>query len=82
MAAPGPAGPRLRDQIRFGCRLFTETYDVPPPASDADVAIWPEFGTVRPNRMRGAEYCLEQGIKATEEALPRILEAVRGNGTP
>jgi predicted acylesterase/phospholipase RssA len=81
MAAPGPAGPRLRDQIRFGCRLFTETYDVPPPALDADVAIWPEFGTVRPNRMRGAEYCLEQGIKAAEEALPRILEAVRGNGT-
>lgn len=76
-ATPG-AGPRLRDQIRFGCRLFSEGYDLRPSASDADIAIWPEFGSIKPNRMRGAELCLEQGIRAAEESLPRVLEALRG----
>jgi len=46
------------------------------PAEDADIAIWPEFGRIGPNSMVGGEFCLEQGIKAAEDALPLILEVV------
>ena len=48
------------------------TCDPPRVALDADIAIWPEFGSVCPNSMGGARFCLDQGIKATEEALPAI----------
>jgi predicted acylesterase/phospholipase RssA len=81
MAVLPGAGPRLRDQIRFGCRVFSEIYDVRPTAADADIAIWPEFGPIRPNGMRGAERCLEQGIRAAEEALPTVLELLQGAET-
>ncbi len=66
----------IRDQLRFGCRLFGASFDPPLPATDADVAIWPEFGRVGPNSMVGAQFCYEQGLKATREALPAITSAL------
>jgi predicted acylesterase/phospholipase RssA len=62
----------IRDQFRFGCRLYRASFDPPLPATDADVAIWPEFGRVGPNSMVGARFCYEQGVQATREALPAI----------
>lgn len=62
----------MRDQLRFGCRLFATSFDPPLPATDADVAIWPEFGRIGPNSMIGARCCYEQGVKATQEALPLL----------
>lgn len=67
-----PIGPGLRDQIRFGFRLYASTYNPPLPAQDADVAIWPEFNGLNPNSIFGAQFCLQQGESATQEALPEI----------
>jgi predicted acylesterase/phospholipase RssA len=75
-----PVGPGLRDQIRFGFRLYAATYNPPLPAQDADVVIWPEFNGLNPNSIFGAQFCLEQGMIATREALPEIrslLSSVR-----
>jgi predicted acylesterase/phospholipase RssA len=70
----GRAGRRLSHQLRFGAALMAATCDPPRVALDADIAIWPSFGSVRPNSMVGARFCLDQGIQATEEALPAIRE--------
>lgn len=67
-----PASERLRDQLRFGCRLYAASFSPPPPAQDADVAIWPEFGAVGPNSIFGGRFCFEQGISAARAALPEI----------
>jgi predicted acylesterase/phospholipase RssA len=67
-----PAGGRLHDQFRFGCRLYAATYDPLPPAQGADIAIWPTLGKLNPNSMVGAQFCLEQGIEAGRAALPEI----------
>ena len=67
-----PVTPRLRDQLRFGCRLYASTFNPPLPAQDADLAIWPEFHGLSPNSMRGARYCYEQGVKAARAALPLL----------
>jgi predicted acylesterase/phospholipase RssA len=69
-------GVRLHHQIRFGAWLYSASMDPAHPAEDADIAIWPEFGRIGPNSMVGGEFCLEQGIKAAEDALPLILEVV------
>lgn len=63
-------------QLRFGCRLYSASFNPPLPAGDADVAIWPEFGRVGPNSMVGARFCYEQGMKATRAALPAIREVL------
>lgn len=68
----GAVTPRLRDQIRFSCRLYAATYAPPPPVQDADVTIWPDFGNVGTNSPFGAQYCFEQGLKAAEAALPQL----------
>ncbi len=68
----GPATGRLRDLIRFGCRLYAASYDPPQPAQDADIAIWPEFGRIGPNSIFGAAFCYQQGRAATQQALPEI----------
>jgi predicted acylesterase/phospholipase RssA len=72
----------IREQFRFGCRLFGASFDPPLPATDADVAIWPEFGRVGPNSMVGAQFCYEQGVKATREALPVIASLVQAEEGP
>jgi NTE family protein len=69
---PRPPSARLRDQLRFSCRLYAATYNPPPPAQDADIVIWPEFGRVGPNSMFGAQFCFEQGMQAIRAALPEI----------
>jgi predicted acylesterase/phospholipase RssA len=66
----------LREQFRFGCRLYEASFDPPLPATDADVAIWPDFGRVGPNSMVGAHFCYEQGVQATREALPVIASVL------
>ena len=66
----------LQPQFRFGCRLFAAAFDPPLPAQDADVAIWPEFGRIGPNSMVGAQFCYQQGIKATREAIPAIMSVL------
>jgi predicted acylesterase/phospholipase RssA len=71
-----PPTASLRHQFRFGCRLFAASFDPPLPATDADVAIWPEFGRVGPNSMVGAQFCYGQGIKATREAIPAIASVL------
>jgi predicted acylesterase/phospholipase RssA len=68
-----PVSPRFIDQVRFGCRLYAAAYDPPPPGEEAEVNIWPEFGRIGPNSMRGAAFCFDQGAKAAREALPDIL---------
>lgn len=65
-----------REQFRFGCRLYGASFDPPLPATDADVAIWPEFGRVGPNSMVGARFCYEQGVQATRAALPTITSVL------
>jgi predicted acylesterase/phospholipase RssA len=70
----GRSGRRLSHQLRFGAALMAATCDPPPVALDADIAIWPHFGSVHPNSIVGAGFCLEQGIRATEDALPAIRE--------
>lgn len=62
----------FRDQIRFGCRLCSATFDPPLPAPDADIAIWPQFGRIGPNSMVGASFCYDRGVQATRAALPQI----------
>ena len=64
-----PINGRLADQLRFGFRLYAATYTPPIPALDADITIWPEFNGKRPNSIFGAQYCLEQGIKAAREVV-------------
>lgn len=71
-----PIRGHLRDQIRFGLRLYAACFDTPPPAQDADVAIWPHFGRIGPNALYGASFCYRQGVAATEEALPAIRQAL------
>ncbi|HLJ68634.1 MAG TPA: patatin-like phospholipase family protein [Chloroflexota bacterium] len=66
----------LGDQLRFGCRLFAASYGTPRPTEGADVAIWPEFGSVTPNSLFGARFCFEQGVAAARDALPLIDEAI------
>lgn len=66
----------LRPQFRFGCRLFAASFDPPLPATDADVAIWPAFGRVGPNSMVGAQFCYQQGVTATREAIPAITSVL------
>lgn len=66
-----PITGRMWDQIRFGWRLYAALCD-PPDAQTADVEIWPEFGRIGPNSLHGGGYCVQQGIKAAEEALPEI----------
>jgi predicted acylesterase/phospholipase RssA len=72
----------IREQFRFGCRLFGASFDPPLPATDADVAVWPEFGRVGPNSMVGAQFCYEQGVKAMREALPVIASLVQEKERP
>jgi hypothetical protein len=67
-----PIAGRVRDQIRFGCRLYAASYTPPIPAQDADIVIWPDFGTIGPNSMGGLHVCFEQGLKAARAALPEI----------
>jgi predicted acylesterase/phospholipase RssA len=71
-----PVAGRMRDQIRFGCRLYAASYTPPIPAEDADVVIWPEFGKVGPNSMSGLHFCFEQGLQAARAALPTIERLV------
>jgi NTE family protein len=66
-----PITGRMWDQIRFGWRLYAALCD-PPTAQTADVEIWPEFGRIGPNSFHGGGYCVRQGLKAAEEALPEI----------
>jgi predicted acylesterase/phospholipase RssA len=73
---------RITDQLRFGCRLFGASFSPPLPATDADVAIWPEFGRVGPNSMVGAQFCYEQGVRATREALPLITSILEAGERP
>ncbi|HEX7200423.1 MAG TPA: patatin-like phospholipase family protein, partial [Dongiaceae bacterium] len=63
---------KLRDQIRFSCRLYSSCYDPPIPAQDADLAIWPEFNGLNPNSIFGADFCYRQGRDAALAALPEI----------
>jgi NTE family protein len=67
-----PTRGRFVDQVRFGCRFYAASYDPPYPVQDADIAIWPELGTLSANSMVGAQFCLEQGYRAAREALPEI----------
>jgi NTE family protein len=67
-----PVAGHMRDQIRFGCRLYAASYTPPVPAQDADVVIWPDFGKVGPNSMSGLHLCFEEGLKAARAALPDI----------
>jgi predicted acylesterase/phospholipase RssA len=77
VGSSGRAGTRLSHQIRYSAGLFAATYDPVRAGADADIAIWPSFGMVRPNSMFGTRFCLEQGIRATEAAVPQILELLR-----
>ena len=77
---PAPTG--LRSQVRFGCRLFAASFDPPLPATDADVAIWPEFGNIGPNSMIGARSCYDQGVAATRAALPAIRSLIEHEEGP
>jgi predicted acylesterase/phospholipase RssA len=61
-----PATTGLRDQLRFGCRLFAASFDPPSPSHDADIAIWPEFGGLSPNSIFGARFCFDQGVAAAK----------------
>lgn len=72
-----PATAGLGHQFRFGCRLCAASFDPPLPATDADVAIWPEFGRIGPNSMVGARFCYEQGVTATRAAIPALTALVR-----
>jgi NTE family protein len=67
-----PVAGRMRDQIRFGCRLYASSYEPPLPGEDADIAIWPDFGGINPNSFFGARFCYEQGVKTAREVLPEI----------
>jgi NTE family protein len=71
-----PVRGRFHDQVQFGCRLYASCYERPLPANDADVAVWPQLGTLSPNSMFGASFCFEQGLKAGREAVPRIRETI------
>jgi len=72
----GPVSVRLRDQLRFSCRLCAASYDPPQPAQDANVAIWPELGGLSPNSIFGGSFCFQQGRAAALEALPEIQRLV------
>lgn len=62
----------LIEQVRSFARLNAATFDPPPPSTEADVTIWPEFGRVGPNSLVGSAFCFEQGLRAARDALPRI----------
>lgn len=67
----------LSDQLRFSCRLWAGSVNPPPPAGDADLLIWPDFGHLSPNSPVGARFCYQQGYAAALEALP-ALESLLG----
>ena len=76
---PSRAG--LHDQVRFSFRLYANSYDPPPPSADeADIAIYPELGSISPNSMFGTRVCYEAGVAAGRAALPAILETLRDAG--
>ncbi len=72
-----PLRGRLGDQLRFTCRLCAATFQPSIPAQDADLVIWPEFNGLNPNSIFGAQFCYQQGITATREALPAIKLMLR-----
>lgn len=77
-----PVRGHLRDQVRFGLRLYAACFDPPPPAQGADVTITPTFVGVRPNAMVGGTYCFHQGVSAAREALPHIMAMLNGSSLP
>jgi predicted acylesterase/phospholipase RssA len=72
----------MLDQLRFGCRLCAAGYEPMPPSEEADISIWPEFGEIGPNSMRGGAFCFDQGVQAAWEALPRIKAALAAWRSP
>jgi len=82
LGGPGSAGPRLADQVRFFGRLCAASFDPPLPAQDADVAIWPDFGSIGPNSMVGGAFCYRQGVAAAQAALPRIRGVLGRTSAP
>jgi predicted acylesterase/phospholipase RssA len=64
-----PGGTRLPDVLRFSARLCAACFDPPVPAQDADVLIWPDFGSLSPNSMFGAQFALQQGFEAARAAV-------------
>lgn len=64
-----PGGARLPDVLRFSARLYATCFDPPVPAQDADVLIWPDFGSLSPNSIFGAQFALQQGFEAAQAAV-------------
>lgn len=78
-AATGKRPPRgsMIDQLRFTCRVFASSYRIPEPSRDADIAIWPEFGSVGPNSIGQGPFCYRQGVTAALDALPVVQQTIR-----
>ncbi|GAC1442729.1 MAG: hypothetical protein NVSMB52_00220 [Chloroflexota bacterium] len=77
---PVPIRGRFRDQVRFGCRLFTANLNGQRPAEDADVAIWPQFDGLGANSMFASQFTFARGVQAAEAALPAILAMTASAG--
>lgn len=67
---------RLSDMLRFTARLYVASCDPPIPAQDADIAIWPDLGSLSPTALVGAQFALERGFEAGQQALSVLAPAV------
>lgn len=72
-----PVRGTLLDQVRFTSRLLAASYNPVRPCVDADIAIWPDCGTLGPNSMGGAAFAFYRGIQAARVALPTIQQHIQ-----